>query len=250
MLEGRDDAVVFSSRVVSLESIVACGNKRILQEAFDRGVVEDRKRIIFIADCGYDVPAGRIRPGPGLVLTRHTDRETDLAQAGVIRATVLRAIPRARASDAAAAAITSDVFAKAIELAEVTGRLRYIAATEQIPLSFEALKLRRFRRKADGHIDRTAAIEAVRQRSSGASLDAQELAALFDNCPSGLEVCHGKDMIQAVRTVIHQDYGVSLRDLEFIPELFRSIDDSVFESWEVVARIRRWETETGVRLLG
>ena len=250
MLEGRDDAVVFSGRVVSLESIVACGNKRILREAFDRVEDRDRTRILFVADCDYDVPAGRMHPDRGLVLTRHTDREADFAQLGVIRGVALRAIPAARASDSAADRTAADVLLKATELAEVTGRLRYIAATKQIPLAFADLKLRRYRRKSDGSINRAAVVDAVRQRSHGVSHSSQEIMELLDGCPGGAEVCHGKDLVQAVTTVIHQDYGVSLKDLEFIPELFRSIEDSVFEAWEVVGRIRRWEIETGIRLLG
>jgi hypothetical protein len=250
MLEGRDDAVVFSGRVGSLESLIACGNKRILREALDRAEKVDRERILFVADCDYDVPAGRLRPGCGLILTRHTDREADFVQLGVIRGIVLRAIPAARASDAAADAITADVIAKAVQLAEVTGQLRYVAATQGIPFSFGGLKLRRYRRKSDGAIELTAVIDTVRQRSVGISLTSEEITQLLDGCPAGAEVCHGKDLIQAVTAVIHQDYGVSLNELDFIPELFRSVEDSVFEAWEVVSRIRQWEATTGVRLLG
>lgn len=250
MLEGRDDVIVFAGRVTSLEAIVACGNKRILREAFQNAGELDRTRILFVADCDYDVPAGHLRPSQGLVLSRYTDREADFAQLGVIRGVCLRAIPAARTSETAANAIAAEVLAKAIDLAEVSGRLRFIASTRSIPFNFEEFQLRRFRRKSDGKVNATRVIDAVRQRSSGVSLKSEEIEALVEDCPNGAEVCHGKDLIQAVITVIHQDHGVSLKDLSFIPELFRSVEDSVFEAWEVAGRIRKWEAETGRQLLG
>ncbi len=250
MLEGRDDLIVFSGRVRMLESIVACGNKRILREAFDRTQDKDQGRILFVADCDYDVPAKRLRPSQGIVLTRHTDRESDLARLGVVRAIVLRVVASARSSDGAANQITANVIGKAVALAEIPGQLRYIAATKDIPFRFDGLQLRRFREKADGAIRATGIVEAVRQRSSGIDLTTDQIQEMVNGTPSGFEVCHGKDLIQAIIAVLHQDYGVAIADLSFAWELFRSIEDSVFDAWEVVDRIRRWEAQTGVQLLG
>ena len=250
MLEGRDDVIVFSNRVESLHSVVACGNKRILREAFEESQAVDRSRILFVADCDYDVPAGNIKPGEGLLLTKHTDRETDFVQLGLVRGVALRAIPRARASDSAAKEISSDVLAKAVELAEDAGRLRYIASTRGIPLKFKNLELRRYRDKRTGVVRRDNLVEAIRQRSPAVNLDQSAVQSLLDEAPSGMSACHGKDLIQAITTVIHQDYGVSFADLAFVPELFRSVEDSIFDAWEVVGRIREWEQSTGVRLLG
>lgn len=250
MLEGRDDVIVFANRVESLQSVVACGNKRILREAFESSRSADRARILFVADCDYDVPAGKITPGNGLLLTKHTDREADFVQLGIVRGIALRAIPRSRKSETAADAIASDIFSKAIELAEVAGQLRYIAATSAMPLNFKELELRRYRDKKSGAVKLDGLIDAIRQRSPRVGLDIDALRALMDGAPVGVEVCHGKDLIQAITAVIHQDYGVKLSELAYVPELFRSVEDSVFEAWEVVRRIRAWEDGTGISLLG
>jgi hypothetical protein len=250
MVEGRDDLLVFSSRVLSLQSVVACGNKSKLRDALHSSTSADRSRILFVADCDYDVPAGTLQPVDGLVLTQHTDRETDFVQLGVVKAAVLRSIPRARASDEVAEAITTDVLNKATILAEALGRLRYVSSVDNLGLDFDDLELRRFRRKQDGVVDGSKLIRSVVQRSPRTRIEPAGLEQRALDTPDGLEVCQGKDLVQAVTAVIHQDYGVSLKALGFVPELFRLVEDRIFEAWKVVDRVRAWEEQGGVRLLG
>lgn len=249
LLEGRDDLITFADRVRSLQAVITCGNKRKLLEAFQSSNASDRSRMLFVADCDYDVPAGRVSPSSGLVLSRHTDREADLVALGLVRGVVLRAVPRARNSDSTVVAITEDVTEKAIQLAEGAGRLRHVSAVDALGLAFDGLELRRFRDKDSGQVRLARLAESVCQRSPTNAISASELGARAEQAPGGIEVCSGKDLVDAVIAVIHHDYNISLRDLEFVPEVFRTIDGALFSKWEVAQRVKRWEHATGRRIL-
>jgi hypothetical protein len=142
------------------------------------------------------------------------------------------------------------VFDKAIDFAEPIGQLRHASAVRELGLNFEDFGLRRFRDRRTGDIRRKALFEALRQRTQGPMHDLDLLEDAASESPRGLRVCQGKDLIQAIVTVIHQDYGASLNSLQYVPELFRSVDDALFEEWTVVKRIRSWEEINGIQILG
>jgi len=185
MLEGRDDLLVFSPRCVSLDSIIVCGNKPKLLEAYELTESSERDRIVFIADCDYDVPSGRLSPGEGLILTKHTDIETDLVELGIVRSIALRAVPSSRGSDDAVASTERHILEEAIKLAETPGQLRHLSAVRGLGLKVGGLQLRRYRDKASRSVSRDRIIEAVRQRTSGTQLTAQEIGSQLEESPSG-----------------------------------------------------------------
>src|SRR5205823_5004301 len=76
VVEGRDDFLTFAPRCGTVTSIITAGKKYHVLDAHDHLRPDERDRFVFVVDCDYDVPAGRLAPGPNLILTRNSDRET------------------------------------------------------------------------------------------------------------------------------------------------------------------------------
>jgi len=63
--------------------------------------------------------------------------------------------------------------------------------------------------------------------------------------------CNGHDLIESVRTVLHEDFGVNRGALVGMDKLFRACagEPLFIERWSVVARIQAWQEETGRKVL-
>lgn len=73
IVEGYDDVRLFSPHSVGKESLLPCGNKDKLLDAYGRLEPGEEARIVFVADCDYDVPAERLRPASNLIITDYVD---------------------------------------------------------------------------------------------------------------------------------------------------------------------------------
>lgn len=250
LVEGPDDQRIFAKRcAASTRQICVAGSKGILLDAYHSRSPEDEDRLIFFADCDYDVPTGNLRGGEaGLILTQNADADADLASLpGVIADIVTQLVPSALHTGPSG--IAADVMAKAVALAGAVGRVRKAARLLGIPAKFDTLSLCKFRdAKQVEDIALARVCEVVRQRSGLHANDRERLYDMAQHKSVSIRLCNGHDLIGAIRCVLRQDYGVKNSRLETLPEMIRLAAGENFEQWPVTDRMRQWEAKTGARL--
>lgn len=251
LLEGRDDVRLFGPHSFGLETVIPCGSKPKLLDAYSRIRPGEERLFLFIADCDYDVPAGKLAPSRNLVLTTNVDVETDLLDLGLLDRLVLETVPSAVVSETHLASLSSEVLSRSVALAEAIGQLRQVSAVEGLGLSFDGLRYHRYRSRGEVTADRAKLAKVTREHAGEpVNIDPGGLETRAAAIPGGLRVCHGKDLIGAIAAVLHEDYGVPAEQLRFLPSLLRTaVDSGVLTRWALVRRIRRWETQTGRRVL-
>jgi hypothetical protein len=247
-VEGRDDVRLFAPLTHGIETIIPCGAKWKLLDAHSRLRVGEGYKFVFVADCDYDVPAQRLRPQPNLILTATVDVESDLIALGLAKRLVLELVPSAVTSDEQLSLVTTQVVDRAMALAVAIGRLRQVSAVESLGLTFQGIRHSRHRATGTSTVD----VEKLTRRIHGGSeaIELRDLAAKADQAPSDCRVCHGKDFLVAIATVLHDDFGVPLAELKTLPRMLRAaLSPVVLDVWDVTRRIRRWETASGRRIL-
>ena len=86
--------------------------------------------------------------------------------------------------------------------------------------------------------------------NSGSDESAGELAQRASEVGGGLSVCNGHDLVESIRTVLHQDFGVPYNRLESLDDLLRSnITRDALARWPGLARVRHWERTTRRKVL-
>jgi len=164
-------------------------------------------------------------------------------------ATSAQLVPRASNSEGDLRRITDAVLGHATALAEAAGRLRHLSTVESLELSFERLKLRKYRDKTSRCVDAARIARAV-VMNSGSDESAGELAQRASEVGGGLSVCNGHDLVESIRTVLHQDFGVPYNRLESLDDLLRSnITRDALARWPGLARVRHWERTTRRKVL-
>jgi hypothetical protein len=247
LVEGEDDRRCLAARHVREEQLLVCDGKERLLEAYSANT---EARIVFLADCDYDVPTGALNPEPNLVLTSNPSLETDLVASGVVGRVVQELVPRPRwhgTLDATAASVVDH----AVRLAEPLGKLRYAAREQALPLRLNGIRerLRRYRR-ADGGGDLRRMVDVLAGQAEQPNFDRDQLFATADSVVGGLLVCDGHDLEEALKCVLKDDLGVSKELVGALPQLLRAFfDDAAFRSSDLARRLERWEETVGVRVL-
>lgn len=243
--EGSDDRKLLG-RVIPRYQILPAGGRRRLLEAYEAVGAAEAERILFVADCDYDVPAGTLRGHPNLVLTDNPDVEADLVGLGVVRELVSQLVPAASVGDDELERLTTAVQEQAVELAQAIGRLRHAARVNAIDLKFDGLELIHFRQQATKVVVSEELIRVVRQRSGAFQYTEQDLSHLRELAPTGLKVCNGHDLLQAVAVVLRQDHNVGQDKLKHIEDMTRlACSEPLLADWPVLTRIGAWERQTG-----
>jgi hypothetical protein len=248
IVEGRDDRRIMQPRCIRPDIVVVAGGKPRLLESFDRLRPQEHSRIVFVFDCDFDAPIADALPRQANVaITSHPSAETDLVALGAIERVVSELLP----STADLAADTAEIVNRAVAVAEPFGRLRRASRVHGLGLDFDGLEIKRVRRRSQGSVTMDRACDVMLSRSTPSrSISPDELRALAVVGGGGLAACAGHDLVAALRAVLHQDFGVVERDLLQLEGMLRlAFSEEMFGRWGVVDRIRRWESETGCRVL-
>lgn len=247
IVEGRDDQRIFHRYCVSPDLVVVAGNKPKLLEAYSYVSGTEAGRFVFIVDCDYDAPVpGALPRDMNVVITKHPAAETDLVDIGATAAMLPEYLTSGTDYEAAARAIVD----RAVGLAEPIGRLRRCSRIHSLGLNFDGIDISRVR-KQRATISMERATEVVLSRSSPSRpLTQPELEALASGGSGGLIACHGHDLVSALKCVLHKDYRVPNVELERLDAMLRlGVSTTMFESWSVVDRLRRWEAHSSRRVL-
>lgn len=250
LLEGRDDVRLFLGFCLGGESLLACGKKRTLLEAHQLLRAGEEAQMLFLADCDYDVPTGRLVPAENLIVTGLPDTEADLLALGVLERLILELVPGAVESDLQRREITASVMGHSQALAYALGRFRLLSAKQNLGLAFEGVKLSRYRARGSSSVELEKLARALAARSEGCPMGERELLSAVTEMGGGEATCHGKDLLRAITTVLHQDHGVPVSRLEHAQSMLRlAVTTEAFGRWEVVRRIEAWELKVGRRVL-
>lgn len=244
-VEGEDDRRLLADRIVPAEQLIVGGGKSRVLRACAARESEEEGAYLFLVDCDFDVPAGRLKPGGDLIVTHMPSIESDLVAAGALRGVVRELVPRARLQGTVASTARI-VECRAVALAEGLGRLRYAARVLDLPLSFESLRanVRKYR-KADGP-DVEKMLQVLRSQPEQPDFDTDELRTLAESAQSGIQLCDGHDLVSAIATVLRDDFSVEARAAITLPSLLRlSITTEALLESPVGKRLRRWEVRTG-----
>lgn len=246
IVEGRDDLRLLKEICRSPAHVLPAGKKQRVLEAAERLRPREDRKFILLVDCDYDVPAGKLRGSSNLVITKYSDAESDMVALGVLEKVVFHAVPAAAGSEEQLKAITAIVHERAIELASAVGRIRRVSKLDQLGLDFKGLRFQRVRKKGTADIDDEKLASMVVQRSES-EISGPELAARARDMPSGVMPSNGHDLVESVRVVLHEDFGIKQVELANIDQLIRACasEPQFITRWSVVERIRAWEAKSG-----
>lgn len=250
VVEGPDDKRLFYSRTVSPAQIMPTGGRTLLLAAFRAAKDADRERMIFVTDCDYAVRAGELSGGHGLVITAGTDVESDLLSLGLLSRIVTEIVPSALPTNQVDR-IAAQALQLATTLALPLGRVRMAARPLGVDLELEELDFSKYWIRRAGQFDETKLLRVTGDKLRAAGHKNLDWIDRVRSTPSDSGMCHGKDLISAIRTVLIKDHGVDQKvSTDVLSVMLRLVvDDSRFEEWPVVKRIRKWEAATGSSVL-
>lgn len=250
LVEGEDDRRCLGDRVIpELQMVVADGKCRLLA-AFEDCTDEEKTRFVFLADCDFDVPAGRLAAGHGLILTRNPSLETDVVEAGGVQPVVEELVPRGKWRSGDKDATVRYVVEQAVELAEGVGKIRLAARRLGIALELERLRdgLKKYRR--DGSADIEKMVRVVNAQADQPPFAPDRLLAEVATLPGGLRMCDGHDLLAAIAVVLKEDFRLRQHDISYLPQLLRvATDRALVMRCEYGRRLSRWEAQHGARVL-
>lgn len=249
VVEGADDKRLFQDCARVPGQVIAAGNKYILDEAYSLLEDADCGAILFVRDCDYDVPAGRIRPSPNLFLTQTPALECDLVMIGALDRVVVEIQSPITGARRDLDASSGTVLARAIPLASAIGRIRYVSECQGLRLHCNDLpRLHKYRAKGTGTVDIVKLAKVIVERSDDPKTNDSDLLKLIENLPEDLSVCHGHDLIACIDSVLKTDFGFGA--LDRLPEMLRlATNERMLAKWTVVKRIGGWERRNGRRIL-
>jgi hypothetical protein len=249
VVEGWDDKCLFQGCADVPGQVIAAGSKFILDEAFSLLEESDKGSILFLRDCDYDVPAGRIRPAPELLLTETPALECDLVLIGALDRVVVEIQSPVSGAKRDMGASSETILARAMPLAAALGRIRYVSECQDLRLSCNDLpNLHKYRTKGTTEVDTAKLALRIVDRSQAPRVDCPGLLKLIENLPEDLTVCHGHDLLACIGTVLRTDFKFG--GLDRLPEMLRlAPSDRMLAGWRVVTRIAEWEQRTGRRIL-
>jgi hypothetical protein len=250
IVEGRDDYRLVNRVCISPAHVLPAGAKRKVLEAAEKLRADEDQEFVLLVDCDYDVPAGDLQGLPHLILTEHPDADTDMVGLGVLEQVVLHAVPSAANSEEELNAVTAVVFERAVALASAVGQFRQVSRVENLMLDFKELRFRKARKKGSAEVDLLKLSRMLLHRV-GSTEKPSDLCALAEGIPAGLMTCNGHDLIESVRNVLREDFGVQRDVVTGIDKLFRACagEPLFIERWSVIARIQAWQESTGRKVL-
>ncbi len=249
VVEGPDDKRLFYGRALNPAQVLPTGGRGLLLASYEAASTADLNRILFITDCDYAVRAGELTGGHGLVITSGTDVESDLLALGLLPKIVTEIVPSALPANRVEY-IANDALKLATALALPVGRVRMAARPLGVDLEFDQLDFSKYwrRGRSNLNVDKLMQVTGARLRASGCNAD---LGELVRKMPSDNGMCHGKDLLSALRTVLIQEHRVDNKvTADLLGVMLRLVlDDVRFEQWKVVERIRAWEAKTSANIL-
>lgn len=252
IVEGETDKRLLAPRWVPISQVVVATNKALVLAAHGGMLESDRGRIICLVDCDDDVARGTLHGEPDLVITTHADMEADVLAHGAVRVVVAQLVAQALTSEADLDRVADDVFARAAACAIPLGRLRRAARSAGIALDFKPWDFdhERTRTRGTAEVDETAVFEELRRRAGLRPEQMRRIEHHRRTVREDYSVCNGKDVIAACAAVLRTDFRVPRRRVENLEDVVRiaGLPDEVFESWDVVRRVRRWEGAGGSRV--
>jgi hypothetical protein len=174
---------------------------------------------------------------------------------GALELVVEQLVPSVASGEKSAGEVAEAVYADALGIAKPVGRVRRAARDRSISLaSLRQQDMDYFAIGASSGAD--VQEEALKQVVRAAGLthyQAQKVAEDLPRAASGVNVCNGHDLIEAVQTVLIRDHRIAggkaaVRSVDALLRM-TMLDPSRREAWSVVARLRRWEGEHGRDLL-
>jgi hypothetical protein len=247
VVEGADDGRLFRRHAVAPELVLPVGGKGLLLDAFAGLRPTEEKRIVFVVDCDYDAPLRRLPLGEGnLIITAHPALETDLfALRGVAEVIAEELVSGDRLDSDGRAHVADALRARTVALSDAVGRIRWAAAVEDMKLNFQ-VDVSRFRRQGSAIVDEERLLEAIVRNSGSIRLTIEQLRQVVAGLERGLISCRGHDIVDALADVLNRDFGVTRPKCKALPEVLRmAIDAARLEDWNVVSRLRAWESANG-----
>jgi Protein of unknown function (DUF4435) len=221
IVEGPDDKRLFAPLVKNRQQIVAAGGKGLLLAAQSLALEQGNNRLLFLADCDYDVALGHLAPARNLVITTYADVEADLLALGALRRLVEDLVAATLNSDEYLDEVVEVVFTRSTALADGLGRVRRVARAEGFQVDTRSVKHRKYRRPRSDEVDEAKLIRALRQGSPDCPLPSEELEALVGKLSEGYENCNGHDLVSAIEHVLRDDFGVRNQTAESLEKLIR-----------------------------
>jgi hypothetical protein len=250
VVEGPDDKRLFAPLAKNRQQVIAAGGKGRLLAAQSLAVEHEHNRVLFLADCDYDVALGHLAPAKNLVITTYADVEADLLALGAVRHLVENLVPATLDSDEYLEEVVEAVFTRSTALADVLGRLRRVARSEGFKVDTKSVKHHKYRRQRSDEVDEPKLIRALRQGSPDCPLPSDELESLVGKISRGYENCNGHDLVAAIGHVLRDDFGVRNQTVESLEKLVRyRVPADLIASWKVIQRIRGWEVGENCRIL-
>jgi hypothetical protein len=230
--------------------VLPAGEKAKVLDAAARLRPDENREFVLLVDCDYDVPAGALRGQPHLIITRCPDAECDMIALGILEQVVLQVVPAAASGHLRLKEITGSVLDRSVALAGAVGQLRQLSRLEDLDLKFDGLRFAKAREKNTAIVDTERLTDMVLRRS-GSRMTAEDVSGRAGRIAVGLMTCNGHDLVESVRAVLKEDFGVKRATATGLEQLLRVAagDPQFLESWSVIERIRDWEAETGRAVL-
>jgi hypothetical protein len=249
VVEGNDDLRIFYRRVQDPALVMPTGGRTLLLSALTNANEADRDRIVFVTDCDYAVRRGDLSGGHGLAITSGTDVESDLLDLGLLAPVVAEVVPSA-VSSRSVRKIANDILRLARVLALPVGRMRMAVQPLGVDLRFDELDFSRYWLQQKDEFDATKLLKVISDKLRAAAVDVN-LPSILGNVPNDDKMCHGKDLLSAIRTILIRNYSVDKKlTVEHYASMLRlAMDSDVFEDWTVVRRLRKWESTTSRSVL-
>jgi hypothetical protein len=249
VVEGPDDKRLFAERTVRRQQVIAAGGRRLLLASHATAIAQKCDWLIFVTDCDYDVAMQLLRPAQGLVITEHTDLESDLLALGGWERIVTQLVPAALDDDDIFNEIVAAAMARTVALADVVGRYRRVAREFGFVANTDIRHVR-YRRSGAEQVDEERLLRSLWQSSEECTLDLKEFGDRIRAISSDYNNCNGHDLVKALLHVLREDFGVRNVTDENLEDLLRhGVSKEEFESWSVTSRIKRWEQKTSVTVL-
>lgn len=250
IVEGRDDLRLVSQICSSPAHVLPAGAKEKVLDAASRLRADEEHEFVLLVDCDFDVAAGELTGLPHLVVTKHPDAESDMVGLGVLERIVLQSVPAAANSENELDAIAGVVHERAVALAAAVGQLRQLSRVEGLFLDFKDLRFSKARTADSADVDLSKLSQMLVQRSDS-DIDPVELCARAGAITPSLMTCNGHDLIESVRVVLHEDFGIPRNSLTGLDQLLRACagDPEFIQRWSVIERIEVWQERSGRRVL-
>ncbi|MHC8561510.1 MULTISPECIES: hypothetical protein [Streptomyces albidoflavus group] len=240
IVEGPDDKRVFARHVHDHAQILPAGGRRLLISAHQKASAEQRKKMVFVTDCDYEVRRGNLTGAPDLIITTRTDMEGDLFSLGLLEKMVIDLVPRALESQVTSLRIAASLREEAERIALPLGRLRMAAQPLGIALNLEDLRIVKYWNPGTRHMDADKLVRAMHSKVASA-IDLAEWCKLVEQTPTDSDMCHGKDLTRAICFLLKANHRVEVPVDSIVRMMRSSLTQESMDAWDVIRRIKAWQ---------